>query len=161
MRFVTPIKHANVNPHGRICHSVLDGDWTVETSLHDVLSCVYGLLLTPETSDPVDTHLVQLYFKRDGTYDAAILAHVQAHATKKSLAEWKAELGGADDEEQGQGQGQAAAGGDSGPDSQPLWSKRLRGGREQDEKAHAVASGDSEGGGESQPRRSTRRRGGP
>ena len=158
MRFVTPIKHANVNPHGRICHSVLDRDWTVETSLHDVLSWVYGLLLTPETSDPVDTHLAQLFFKADGSYEAAILAHVKAHAAMKSLAEWKAKLGGPDDDEE-QGQAQAMASGDSGDDSQPRRSKRL-GGREQDEEAQAAASGDSEDGGDSQQRRSKRLRGG-
>ena len=52
VRFVTSIKHANVNPHGRICLSILDCNYTVETTLHNVLASVFGLLLQPETSDP-------------------------------------------------------------------------------------------------------------
>jgi peroxin-4 len=45
MRFVTPIRHANVNAYGRICHSILERSWTCETKISTVLSCVYGLLL--------------------------------------------------------------------------------------------------------------------
>lgn len=43
-RFVTRIKHPNVNAHGRICHSILDRDWTTDTAMADVLSSVYALL---------------------------------------------------------------------------------------------------------------------
>lgn len=92
MRFVTPIKYANVNPHGRICLSILDRNYTVETSLHNVLASIFGLLLQPETSDPVDTTLSQLFYKADGSYEATILAHVRTHAVDKSLSQWKAEL---------------------------------------------------------------------
>lgn len=94
VRFVTPIKHANVNPHGRICLSILDRNYTVETTLHNVLASIFGLLLQPETSDPVDTTLAQLFYKADGSYEATILAHVRTHASSKSLAQWKAELAG-------------------------------------------------------------------
>jgi ubiquitin-protein ligase len=59
MRFVTPILHANVNCYGRICHSVLGRQWTSDTKLSTVLGCVYGLLLNPDTSDPLDTDLVR------------------------------------------------------------------------------------------------------
>lgn len=130
MRFTTPIKHANVNPHGCICHSVLDREYTVETTLKDILNNVYGLLLTPETTDPVDTHLSQLLYKADGSYEAAILAHVKTHAADKSLAQWKAELEGRGDEEQGQGRGQGqrrqAAARDDPERGSPRRSKRLR-----------------------------------
>jgi ubiquitin-protein ligase len=105
VRFVTPIKHANVNPHGRICLSILDRNYTVETTLHDVLASIFGLLLQPETSDPVDTTLAQLFYKADGSYEATILAHVRTHASSKSLAQWKAALAG------GGGGGGGAGGG--------------------------------------------------
>lgn len=89
---MTPIKHCNVNAYGRICHSLLDRNYTPDTTPHDVLGAIYGLLLQPETSDPVDTHLAQAFYKADGFYEAAILAQVKAHAGTKSLAAWKAEL---------------------------------------------------------------------
>ena len=42
-RFVTPIKHCNINCHGRICHSILGRNWGVETRVHAVLYSIYGL----------------------------------------------------------------------------------------------------------------------
>lgn len=64
-RFVTPIRHCNVNPYGRVCHSVLGRDWTSDTRLSTVLCCLYGLLLNPDTSDPLDTDLVRSRSKAD------------------------------------------------------------------------------------------------
>jgi hypothetical protein len=32
-KFVTPIRHCNINQHGRVCHSVLDRNWTADTSV--------------------------------------------------------------------------------------------------------------------------------
>ena len=55
MRFVTPILHCNVNCYGKICHSILDRNWTSDTTMKDVFNCIYGLLLTPDTDDPLDT----------------------------------------------------------------------------------------------------------
>lgn len=52
-RFVTPIYHPNVNRHGRICHSILDRNWTTDTSNLMVISTIYGLLMEPDYSDPV------------------------------------------------------------------------------------------------------------
>lgn len=28
VRLVTPIRHCNINAHGKVCHAVLDRDWT-------------------------------------------------------------------------------------------------------------------------------------
>jgi len=94
VRLVTPTKHANVDPHGRICLSILDRNYTVETTLHNVLASVFGLLFQPETSGPEDTTLAQLFYKADGPYEATIPARVRAHASSKSLAQWKADLSG-------------------------------------------------------------------
>jgi ubiquitin-protein ligase len=32
-KFETPIRHCNINQHGRICHSILDRNWTSDTSV--------------------------------------------------------------------------------------------------------------------------------
>ena len=52
-RFITRIHHPNVNRHGRICHSILDRNWTADTTNSMILSTIYGLLLAPDYSDPV------------------------------------------------------------------------------------------------------------
>jgi ubiquitin-protein ligase len=52
-RFVTRIHHPNVNRHGRICHSIFDRNWTMDTTNSMILSTIYGLLLAPDYSDPV------------------------------------------------------------------------------------------------------------
>jgi len=63
-RFVTPIYHPNINRHGRICHSIFDRNWTVDTTNKDVIDTVYSLLMVPEFSDPINT-VVTLNFHWD------------------------------------------------------------------------------------------------
>ncbi len=60
-RFIGSIPpHVNISSQGRVCHSVLERDWTPNTSLKLVLDCIYGLFLTPEPEDPLDTVLATL-----------------------------------------------------------------------------------------------------
>jgi ubiquitin-protein ligase len=91
VRFVTPIRHCNVNQYGKVCHSIFTRNWTSDTSIHQVLSCVYGLLLTPETDDPLDTDLALLYFTQREIYHNTISQHVKKHAPK-SKDQWKLEF---------------------------------------------------------------------
>eukprot|EP01103_Thecamoeba_quadrilineata_P011284 TRINITY_DN2661_c0_g1_i1.p1 TRINITY_DN2661_c0_g1~~TRINITY_DN2661_c0_g1_i1.p1 ORF type:complete len:1060 (+),score=197.28 TRINITY_DN2661_c0_g1_i1:52-3231(+) len=79
VRFITPILHCNVNSYGRICHSVLDRNWTLETSMNTVLQCIYGLLLTPEPDDPLDVYLAQMYHTNRLEYTDKIRDHVVKH----------------------------------------------------------------------------------
>eukprot|EP00479_Gromia_sphaerica_P001354 TRINITY_DN11534_c0_g1_i1.p1 TRINITY_DN11534_c0_g1~~TRINITY_DN11534_c0_g1_i1.p1 ORF type:complete len:93 (-),score=13.89 TRINITY_DN11534_c0_g1_i1:280-558(-) len=57
IRFITPIKHCNVNSYGRVCHSIFDRNYTTDIPLSMILQCVYGLLLSPDVSDPLDSTL--------------------------------------------------------------------------------------------------------
>eukprot|EP01012_Entosiphon_sulcatum_P032012 TRINITY_DN4074_c0_g1_i1.p1 TRINITY_DN4074_c0_g1~~TRINITY_DN4074_c0_g1_i1.p1 ORF type:complete len:1661 (-),score=246.09 TRINITY_DN4074_c0_g1_i1:94-5052(-) len=91
MRFVTPIRHCNINCYGKICHSVFDRNWTADTTMETVLECIFGLLLNPDTKDPLDTALA-LDFYEGGNYEAAILEHVQLHARQKTRAQLRQEL---------------------------------------------------------------------
>ena len=79
-KFVTPIRHCNINGHGRICHSILDRNWTADTGLLRVFECVYGLLLSPDTADPLDSTLALSFYEGDGRYEAEIIAHTKLHA---------------------------------------------------------------------------------
>ncbi|ROW08830.1 hypothetical protein VMCG_02985 [Cytospora schulzeri] len=90
-RFVTNIKHPNVNAHGRVCHSILDRDWTSDTSMTMVLDTIYGLLFQPEHSDPVNT-LTTLGFHHDEVeFASEVREHVRKHAST-TRNQWKARL---------------------------------------------------------------------
>jgi hypothetical protein len=93
VRFLTPILHCNVNSHGKICHSILDRNYSADTSVKMILDCVYGLLLTPDKHDPIDSTLALSANNDSGEYEGSIMAHVQLHASR-SREELIAELEG-------------------------------------------------------------------
>jgi ubiquitin-protein ligase len=101
-RFITNIKHPNVNAHGRICHSILTRDWTSDISMSTLLDSIFGLLLQPEHSDPVNT-ITTLGFHHDQVeFAEEVQDHVQKHA-RKTRAQWKKVLLGeepSDDEDE-------------------------------------------------------------
>jgi len=72
VRFISPILHVNVNSYGKVCHSILGRNWTSDTPFSKVLDCIYGLLLHPEVSDPIDTNLATLYFQDKTTYEEKV-----------------------------------------------------------------------------------------
>lgn len=86
IRFITPIRHSNVNQYGKICHSIFNRNWTADTTMHTVLQCVYGLMLNPDTDDPLDTNLALSFFSATGDYEAAIMKHVEKYAQKSRKA---------------------------------------------------------------------------
>ena len=85
IRFVTPILHCNVNSYGKICHSIFDRNYNADTTMHTILACVYGLLLTPDKHDPLDSTLALSANSDSGEYEAAIMTHVQLHASKSRV----------------------------------------------------------------------------
>ena len=58
-----PTKHCNINAHGRVCHSILDRNWTAETTLGRVFEAVFGMLLSPDVADPLDSTLALAYYE--------------------------------------------------------------------------------------------------
>lgn len=91
IRFVTPIKHCNINNYGRVCHSILDRNYTPNIKVSLILQCIYGLLLNPDIVDPLDTNLALLYYEANGLYEAQIMEYVNKYALK-SRDIWKKEL---------------------------------------------------------------------
>jgi len=81
IRFLTPILHCNVSPYGRVCHSILDRNWTADTTMLTVLQCVYGLMLHPDTSDPLDSTLALQSYDDSGTYEARVMEHCSQHSS--------------------------------------------------------------------------------
>eukprot|EP00052_Salpingoeca_macrocollata_P022525 m.195990 g.195990 ORF g.195990 m.195990 type:complete len:1114 (+) comp21825_c0_seq1:16-3357(+) len=91
VRFLTEIFHTNVNNCGRVCHSVLDRNWTSNLTLRNVLDCVYGLLLEPEPDDPLDSTVAELYYTDKAEFERKAKEHTQQHAAK-TKEEWEMEL---------------------------------------------------------------------
>jgi ubiquitin-protein ligase len=82
VRFVTPIMHCNVNPYGRICHSLLTRAYTRTVQVSQILDCIYGLLLVPDVDDPIDGILAALYHSDRTAYETRVLASVREHASE-------------------------------------------------------------------------------
>ncbi|KAK5729804.1 ubiquitin-conjugating enzyme E2 N [Elasticomyces elasticus] len=103
-RFITKIKHPNINAHGRICHSLFSRDWTSDTSMSTCIDVIYGMLLTPEFNDPVNTTAVLNYHHDQVEYADQVREFVRAYASK-SKEQWKLELlgevEGSGDEDEG------------------------------------------------------------
>eukprot|EP00823_Brevimastigomonas_motovehiculus_P004822 TRINITY_DN329_c0_g2_i1.p1 TRINITY_DN329_c0_g2~~TRINITY_DN329_c0_g2_i1.p1 ORF type:complete len:1132 (+),score=310.68 TRINITY_DN329_c0_g2_i1:61-3456(+) len=100
VRFVTPIYHCNINKSGKICHSVLGRDYNSAIKMKDVLSCIYGLLLTPEPLDPLDSVTASEYLSDRKTYNANAIKLTEQVAKVKTLKQWKKEILGRDYEEE-------------------------------------------------------------
>eukprot|EP00930_Biecheleria_cincta_P021660 TRINITY_DN1598_c0_g3_i1.p1 TRINITY_DN1598_c0_g3~~TRINITY_DN1598_c0_g3_i1.p1 ORF type:complete len:1717 (-),score=297.72 TRINITY_DN1598_c0_g3_i1:314-4999(-) len=90
VRFITQIRHCNVNAHGRVCHSILDRNWSPDTNMVTVMNCVYGLLMQPDKHDPVDTSL-SLEYHAGGAYEVAIQEHVRLHC-KLTRQQWRQKI---------------------------------------------------------------------
>ncbi|KAH8076720.1 hypothetical protein JL721_744 [Aureococcus anophagefferens] len=90
LRFLTEIRHVNVNRHGRVCHAILEGDYGIDVSVRDILSYVYGLLLCPDAETATDSNLASLYFEHPERYKQAVTVHTN-RAKQKSRADWETE----------------------------------------------------------------------
>lgn len=61
MRFITPIYHCNMNSQGRICHSIFDRNYSPAVTFKNIVEAVYGLILTPEPDDPLDSVIASFF----------------------------------------------------------------------------------------------------
>ncbi|KAF8148358.1 hypothetical protein K438DRAFT_1989266 [Mycena galopus ATCC 62051] len=91
IRFVTFIMHPNVSKQGKVCIAELGRLWSSDITLKELLSLVYGTLLTPDLENPLEIQASLKYYEDDGTYALAVAEATAKHAAK-TRAEWKAEL---------------------------------------------------------------------
>ncbi|CAD8192572.1 unnamed protein product [Paramecium octaurelia] len=82
LRFLTPIYHCNINSQGRICHSILDRNYTLDTTVLQIFQAIFGLLMTPEPDDPLDTTIASEYLENLQQYQNKAKAFTQEHAKK-------------------------------------------------------------------------------
>lgn len=76
-RFITPIYHPNINRHGRICHSILDRNWTVYTTHKDLIDTIYSLLLVAEFSNLINTVVTPNYHWDEVQFKEEAQRHIQ------------------------------------------------------------------------------------
>ncbi|KAL2078640.1 hypothetical protein ACEWY4_026325 [Coilia grayii] len=82
LRFITPVYHCNVNSIGRICHNIFDRNYSAHITMREILDAVYGLLITPEPDDPLDSVLAELYLSNLVQYNQEAKSHTELHASK-------------------------------------------------------------------------------
>ncbi|KAG4437405.1 hypothetical protein IFR05_007130 [Cadophora sp. M221] len=90
-RFITPIYHPNINRHGKICHSILDRNWTSDTTNLQLINTIYSLLLVPEFSDPINAVVTLNYHWDEVAFQEEVRAHIKNHAIK-DRAQYKFEI---------------------------------------------------------------------
>ncbi|CAN0424417.1 unnamed protein product, partial [Lampetra planeri] len=91
IRFITPIYHCNINSSGRICHNILDRNYSAQITMKDILDAVFGLLIAPEPSDPLDSCLAEEYLTNAELYRQHASEHTAKHAGK-TLEQWQEDL---------------------------------------------------------------------
>jgi ubiquitin-protein ligase len=88
-RFYPPsVLHANISMHGKVCHSVLDRNWTPDTTLYAMLNCIYGLFLTPEPLDPLNSSVASLMLASHETYMKVVKRWVALNCEKEQIRCW-------------------------------------------------------------------------
>lgn len=93
VRLVTKIHHANINASGKVCHAAFGRDYTSDMSIKMILSVCYGLLLTPEPDDPLDSGKAEAFFADRERYEAKAREATARYASK-TLEEWRIEMVG-------------------------------------------------------------------
>ena len=95
IRFVTPIYHCNINSAGRICHSIIDRSYTKGVRVRDIFDQLFGLLMCPDDSDPLDSvkaiehhDFPDLYFQNARDYtERCANKHMKIDLTNKILGD--------------------------------------------------------------------------
>ncbi|XP_051997687.1 uncharacterized protein LOC127654531 [Xyrauchen texanus] len=59
VRFFTSVYHCNVNSEGRICHNIFDRNYSAHITMREILDAIFGLMIAPEPSDPLDSILAE------------------------------------------------------------------------------------------------------
>jgi hypothetical protein len=87
VRFVNRIHHCNINSQGKVCHSILNRNWNPAQSARIVIDCIYGLLLTPELHDPLDSSIAEEYHT-----DKAVFEQTARDVVKSCASEPKEDM---------------------------------------------------------------------
>lgn len=83
MKFVTPIQHVNVNVKGDICLDILKNNWSAALNIRTVLISLISLLDKPNTEDPFNPDLAELYRTNKKKYVEKIKSACEKQAIRR------------------------------------------------------------------------------
>ena len=72
VKFITPIRHVNINTHGDICLDILKHNWTPSQNIQSIMLSIYILLSEPNIEDPLNSDLAKLYRTNKQEYENSI-----------------------------------------------------------------------------------------
>lgn len=79
--FITPILHPNITKHGRICHPILDREWTPVTRVYQVIQQLWGILMSLEARDAIDPLFTLKFWTDPESGRREVKQYVQRFAT--------------------------------------------------------------------------------
>lgn len=82
VKFLTPIKHPNINLTGNICLDLLKDQWKPLLSMKSILMSIILLLSEPNFSDPLDSDLAEIYRKNKKDYAKTIKNYCKKNQDK-------------------------------------------------------------------------------
>lgn len=68
VRFITPIKHININDNGDICLNILKNNWNPQNTISSTLISIFYLLSQPNFDDAFNDDLLQMYNDNKNKY---------------------------------------------------------------------------------------------
>ena len=68
IKFITPIRHVNINTAGDICLDTLKNEWKSSQNMSSALMSIILLLAHPNYNDPLNSDLAELYRKNIKKY---------------------------------------------------------------------------------------------
>jgi ubiquitin-protein ligase/Mg-chelatase subunit ChlD len=81
-RFITRIFHPNINLGGRACHSIFSRNYTVDMTTKQMLDTVFGLLLVPEFTDPINTVVTLNFYWDEVAFREEVRLHIEKYASR-------------------------------------------------------------------------------
>ena len=61
----------NIHTPSTVCHPLLDREWIPAYTMNDAFSCVYGLLLSPDKTSPLDSNNALAFYD-----DRLVISHI-------------------------------------------------------------------------------------
>ncbi|EAX82062.1 Ubiquitin-conjugating enzyme family protein [Trichomonas vaginalis G3] len=72
IRFTTPIIHPNVDANGNVCHNILFNEWDPSYNIYTILISIYLLIIEPNTNEPANPEIAQLYTNNNAEYNRMV-----------------------------------------------------------------------------------------
>lgn len=82
IKFLTRIKHINVNSDGDICLDILKTNWTPSQNIQTIILSIRLLLSNPNPDDPFNSELAEVFRKDQFKYMAVVKDYCKKHAIK-------------------------------------------------------------------------------